>query len=260
MSEVAVWPPMSKCAHRHSFRKSVLFAPLGLTIVIFILFHPPEALKICLKWLGDIPGLVTRPWENTEPGSGCVDDAWDQVNNDPLGWRIQNHTHVQGKEDLDYIGWHPLRIDSRELFEVEAIQPGRLGIVQHPHFGAEPVLIKIADAHEATIYRLLYDLGVTPSFLGHVTQSGRVVGFITEIIHLHERPPVVSVSSRRQACLAALRKLHARGIAHGDAHGENCLLREDGTAALIDFELSAETSSRAEFDRDLWVMHHTVLD
>lgn len=178
-------------------------------------------------------------------------------------------------------GWHPTRIDNSELVPLGTIQPGRLEVVQHPaSWGRTPALAKLApDAHEAAVYRLLHDLGVAPRFLGHVTEEGRIVGLLTEYVgqvtmteqqqqQYEERKgdeylvQIAPVRRRRRldACLSALRRMHARGIAHGDAHGGNCLLRADGSAALIDFELAVETTSRAEFDRDLWIMSHTVDD
>lgn len=179
-----------------------------------------------------------------------------------LEWRIRNQTerNIWRATDAQYHGWHPQRIESAEFLPVNAIQPGRLELVRHPDFGTTPVLLKIADPHEATMYRILYGLGVTPSFLGHVTQDGAIVGFITEFVETREVMVVPGNMSKRKACLAALQRIHTRGVAHRDAHGENCLLRPDGSAALIDFELSAESSSRSDFDRDLWVMYHTVLD
>lgn len=189
-------------------------------------------------------------------------------------------------------GWHPRRVGLGQLVPVRSIQPHRLEIVVvvpdndfAEQFGGTttpppvPVLAKLAAspgdlaalAREATMYRRLYDVGVTPRFLGHVTdeaQGGRIVGFLTE--YIPPPPPPSSSSSRgsnkrgskAEACLAALRRAHARGIAHGDAHGGNCLARGDGSgsAVLIDFELALETGAQAEFDRDLWIMAHTADD
>lgn len=176
------------------------------------------------------------------------------------------------------------QIDYAALVPLEILQPDRLLVVQHPDFdglgngSALPVLAKMARppgmglrsiAHEASMYRLLDGLGVTPLFLGHVAEDGRIIGFVTEYVPPTGQKkelggPERSVaaggsSSSAESCLAALERMHARGIAHGDAHGENCLVREDGTAVLIDFELSLETLSQAEFERDLEIMRHTTL-
>lgn len=178
-----------------------------------------------------------------------------------LGWQDHIPSHAFDHPEMHTYGWHPRRIELMELVKFKTIQPGRLEIVQHPEFGSSPVLAKIGDVHEGTWYRLLYDLKVTPHFLGHVIQNGRIVGFLTEYLEgQEEKTAIKRRPSRKEACLTALRRMHARGIVHGDAHGENCLGRRDGSAVLIDFELSVETSSQAEFDRDLWIMSHTVSD
>lgn len=145
------------------------------------------------------------------------------------------------------------------------IQEGRLEVVQHPDLGTEPVLVKRAAlpeyvdsiSRETAFYRLLDGLGVTPLFLGHVTEAGRITGFVSEYVHQEEDEKRHGRDGGTEACLAALRRMHAGGIAHRDAHGGNCLVRGDGSAALVDFELAEETSSVAEFERDLWVMRHS---
>lgn len=177
----------------------------------------------------------------------------------------QSHTPFRQWQTLES-AWHPRLVAIDDLIPMKALQPGRLEVVQHPDFGTSPILMKIADAHEAKMYRLLSNLGVTPQFLGHVTEgvgdNHSVIGFITEYVQprrsaAKERKRTIT---RREACLAALRQIHRHGIAHGDAHEGNCLARGDGTAVLVDFELSLESGGRAEFDRDLWIMDHTVED
>lgn len=159
------------------------------------------------------------------------------------------------------VGWHPRKIDYLEFVNVKTLQQDRLQVMTHPNFDA-PILIKIASfpwdipslEREATIYRLLHGSGVTPEFLGHVTKGGRAIGFITEYIR---EIPLIRRRSL-QGCLIALRNLHQRGIAHGDAHEGNCLIREDGSSVLIDFELSVETWLSEEFDRDLDIMGRCI--
>ena len=101
-------------------------------------------------------------------------------------------------------------------------------------------------------YRILHGLGVTPEFLGYVTDGSQTIGFVTEFIDSAE----VEESGVRgkERCLKALQKVHERGIAHGDAHDGNCMVREDGSAVPIDWELYVETWEPAEFERDLDVM------
>ncbi|OAA65557.1 Protein kinase-like domain protein [Niveomyces insectorum RCEF 264] len=160
-------------------------------------------------------------------------------------------------------GWRPRKTEYREFAVMESLQPNRMEVLTHPDFDA-PVLVKMArlarDAasleHEVAMYRLLYGSGITPEFLGYVAEDGRTIGFIME--YIRGGNSTTRNRNNMQGCLAALRRLHQRGIAHGDAHDGNCLLREDGSAVLVDFELSMETRSPSEFERDLDIMDRCI--
>lgn len=167
---------------------------------------------------------------------------------------------------FDVTPWHSRMIEYSALVKVMTIQEGRLEVVRHPDLGTEPVLVKRAAlpeyidsiSRETAFYRLLDGLGVTPLFLGHVTDAGRITGFLAEYVQPQEEDEKRhGREDGTEACLAALRRMHARGTAHMDAHGGNCLVRGDGSAVLVDFELAEETSSGEEFERDLWVMRHS---
>lgn len=263
MSNVAAWTSSTK-SNKLFFRRVVFYTLLGVTFIIGVLVSSEStSLGTVLSWLLYGQDVNTQPRKSAEAALRLRLGASNILRADSLRWRVQNQTQFNGRSrwELDDNGWHPRRIDVSEFLEVEPIQPGRLELVKHPVFGNMPVLIKIADTHEAMMYRLLYDRAITPLFLGHVTQNDQMVGFITEFVQRQEETtPTTGTRRRREACLAALRRMHTKGVAHQDAHGENCLLRSDGSAALIDFELSTETSSRADFDRDLWIMYHTVAD
>lgn len=261
MLDVAAWPSSTKFNHNLLFRRVVLFTLVCVTTIGFLVSSEPTSLNTSLSWLPSGQLVLTPSGESSEAAPQLKHGASGTLSEGSLGWRIHNQTQIsRSRRDSNENGWHPRRIDISEFLEVKPIQPGRLELVKHPEFGNTPVLVKIADAHEAMIYRLLYDLTITPLFLGHVTQDDKIVGFVTEFLERQETIPLPGSSSRKEACLAALRRMHARGVSHQDAHGENCLLRNDGSATLIDFELSTETSSRADFDRDLWIMYHTVED
>lgn len=172
---------------------------------------------------------------------------------------ITNTTRTSQLGILD--NWHPRKIDYLEFANIETLQQDRMQVVTHPDFDA-PILIKIASfpweipslEQEVAVYRLLHGSGVAPEFLGHVTEGGRTIGFITE--YIREMPSIRARSM--QGCLVALRSLHQRGIAHGDAHEGNCLIREDGSSVLIDFELSVKTWLPEEFERDLDIMGRCI--
>jgi hypothetical protein len=190
---------------------------------------------------------------------GDWDEAYIHLDRHTRTYSISNTTR---RSHLELMGfWHPRKIDYLEFTKVETLQPDRLQVVTHADFDA-PVLIKIASfpsdvpslKREAMSYRLLQGSGATPEYLGHVTENGRAIGFISEYIE-----EVLSIRGRnKQGCLAALHSLHQRGIAHGDAHDGNCLIRKNGSSVLIDFELSVETWSREEFERDLDIMGRCI--
>jgi RIO-like serine/threonine protein kinase len=87
---------------------------------------------------------------------------------------------------------------------------------------------------EVDVYKMLQDSDIAPRLLGHVTEGDRVIGFLAEYISYARKP----LRSDTQACLAVLKKLQKKGITHGDTHSGNLLMRPDGSAMLIDFELS----------------------
>lgn len=201
----------------------------------------------------------------------------DQVSIDlphlPLGDWNEAHIHLDKdtgthsisnttRPHLEMMGnWHPRNIDYLEFVNVKTLQHDRLQVVAHPEFDA-PVLIKIASfpweipslEREAIMYQLLHGSEATPEFLGYVTEGSRTIGFITEYIK-----EIPSIRRRNMAsCLAALRNIHQRGIAHGDAHDGNCMIRNDGSSVLVDFELSVETWSSQEFERDLNIMSRCI--
>lgn len=164
----------------------------------------------------------------------------------------------------DVMTWHPLQIDYFELKKVKNLKEWSgvrmtmksdfLQVVTHPVF-KDPVVMKIASFpnfmeqaainRETSVYQQIDCLGISPRFLGHVTEHGRAIGFLIEYLNNTHPAGEIWDEATRRACNASLRKLHSVGIAHGDAHSYNCLIREDGTAALIDFELATEKVTQA---------------
>ncbi|KAI2641753.1 hypothetical protein GGS26DRAFT_586150 [Hypomontagnella submonticulosa] len=154
--------------------------------------------------------------------------------------------------------WHPLKIEYLDLKKIRKLKTESavrgfhnadfLQVVTHPTFNDELVLMKIdsfpdnwGDSflnNEITVYQEIQDLGIAPRFLGHVTEHGRVIGFLSEFLADATPASKVWTQETRRAYRESLRKLHSRGIAHKDAHWDNCLIRKNGSAVLIDFELS----------------------
>ena len=62
---------------------------------------------------------------------------------------------------------------------------------------------------------------IGPEFLGHLTEEGRVIGFLIERVFdcRHATPEDLSL------CQHTLAKLHKLGIKHGDTNKHNFLIR-----------------------------------
>lgn len=163
--------------------------------------------------------------------------------------------------------WHPLSID---YFELEKVDQHRyvklrdhvsdtLYFVKHEALmrtaGVPVALMKLADSPpelaamktETEVYQVLEGTGIAPRFLAHVTEGGRIVGFLVEYLQDARQPRL----SDYKAVADVLGKLHAKGIAHGDAHNGNFLVKPDGTAVMIDFELAWGCDDQAGFAEEM---------
>ncbi|KAI0129441.1 hypothetical protein BJ170DRAFT_692145 [Xylariales sp. AK1849] len=154
--------------------------------------------------------------------------------------------------------WHETRIDHREfkISRTFTAGHGNVFIVTHPSFD-RPILLKIANfpqqvaymQRETDMYRRIEGRHIGPKFLGHVTEAGRVTGFITEFIADAHYP---REDEDFKACLKALDRLHELDICHRDAHRQNFLILQTGQVYIIDFEsselLSEMTDGMAEFE------------
>ncbi|KAJ6781631.1 hypothetical protein PWT90_08363 [Aphanocladium album] len=154
--------------------------------------------------------------------------------------------------------WHPVKLDMLALAKLED-----LGLLEGEYLwnrddGAKmTVVAKMArfpweiaaiDA-ETQVYERLAGKNIGPTFLGHVQENGRVVGFALEMIHgrRHARPDDLA------SCQAALRQLHSHGVSHGSLSSHHFLVNdEDGSAVVIDFAAAnaaaGEEELAAEYD------------
>ncbi|KAI3401484.1 hypothetical protein diail_10918 [Diaporthe ilicicola] len=270
-------PPEASVWSKSLLRWALL--PLAFIAVAVVLQHGIPGQDLMSVHARAAQLVLHSLWQSSSKGDDdCTNADTDRSSSVVVGTRSQscpnqstsNQSTFHNQSTHDIVVWHARTIEYGDLIKVEAIQPGRLEVVQHPGLGPDPVLVKRAGlpgdvksiARETAFYRLLDGLGVTPLFLGHVAEAGHVVGFVAEYVQQQQRQEEAEEeragSGTQEACMSALRRMHAREIAHGDAHGGNCLVREDGTAALVDFELAVEAGSREEFERDLWIMSHTT--
>lgn len=145
--------------------------------------------------------------------------------------------------------WHPVSVDYFELGKTVQLSNGyvrirrsdNLWVVRHSS-SPIPMVMKISEfpflnlesiRRETDVYRFIDGRDIAPQFMAHVTENGRIIGFLTAYVEDGTRP-VVERNDR--ACEDALQKLHDVGLLHKDVHKGNFLMRLDGTATLIDFE------------------------
>lgn len=152
----------------------------------------------------------------------------------------------------DFLGvenvWHDTQVDHLQLTWLSRMRQN-VRLVTCPLF-AEPVVYKFAVfpwqipmlEAETTAYNWINGQGVGPQFLGHVTEAGRVIGFLMENIAGR-----TANFGDLDKCQRALKKLHALQMNHGDTNKHNFLIKEgDEEAVLIDFEVTTECHNEQE--------------
>ncbi|KAF2972704.1 hypothetical protein GQX73_g1006 [Xylaria multiplex] len=174
----------------------------------------------------------------------------------PVFSRTTNHV-LPGVEST----WHPTRIDHLELKKLDRLRQN-IHLVTHPLFN-RPVIVKFAEfpwqipyyEAETTAYEWIDGAGVSPKFLGHLTEAGRVIGFILENIDGARTAGPEDL----KACQAALTRLHSLDIKHGDINKHNFLVR-DGKAVLVDFETARKSGDRGELEAEYLRLEESLRD
>lgn len=133
--------------------------------------------------------------------------------------------------------WHNTFLDYMDLGESRRLRTG-VYEAKCPQF-EELVVVKFARFDweigymegETAACRLIEGCDIGPRFLAHLTEDGRVIGFLMERIAnaRHAGPQDLNI------CQQTLTRLHALGIKHGDINRFNFLIR-DSKAILIDFD------------------------
>lgn len=157
--------------------------------------------------------------------------------------------------------WHRTRIDHLELKKLDRLRQN-IHVVTHPLFDGA-LLVKFAEfpwqipffEAETTAYEWIDGQGVGPKFLGHLTEAGRVVGFIMEYVADARAADTGDLA----ACQVVLAKLHSLGIKHGDINKHNFLVRE-GKAVLVDFETAQRCSEKKELEAEYEHLERSLSD
>jgi predicted Ser/Thr protein kinase len=157
--------------------------------------------------------------------------------------------------------WHHTQIDHLELKKLDRVRQN-IHQVTHSLFD-RPVLVKFAEfpwqipyfEAETTAYRWIDGKGIGPNFLGHVTEAGRLIGFVMENIDGARAAEPGDLT----ACQGILGKLHSLGIKHGDINRHNFLVR-NGKVVLIDFETARRCSEREELESEYRRLEQSLYD
>lgn len=133
--------------------------------------------------------------------------------------------------------WHSTYVDFQDITVGEEITTGIYEVTCSQF--AVPVIAKFARFeweiqyldNETEAYRWIDGHDIGPKFLGHLTEDGRVIGFLRERITNARHGDPEDLAAYQEA----LSRLHQLGIRHGDANRFNFHVRGD-RAVLIDFE------------------------
>ncbi|KAK4206602.1 hypothetical protein QBC37DRAFT_121175 [Rhypophila decipiens] len=158
--------------------------------------------------------------------------------------------------------WYPTRFDHLEFTKLERLRQN-IHIVSHPDFD-HPVVVKFTEfpwqtpylEAETAAYEWIEGHDMGPRFLGHLTEEGRVFGFVVEYIS-NVRP---AGPEDLQACREVLGRLHGLGIKHGDINKNNFLMRRDGGCVLIDFETATKDASEEDMQEEMRRLGESLAD
>ena len=108
---------------------------------------------------------------------------------------------------------------------------------------------------ETTAYQWIDGQGVSPNFLGHLTEDGRVIGFVMEYIDDARSADIGDLA----ACQDVLARLHSLGIKHGDINKYNFLVRGE-RAVLVDFETAKRCEEQKALEAEYEHLEHSLSD
>ncbi|KAI9792979.1 MAG: hypothetical protein M1816_001301 [Peltula sp. TS41687] len=98
--------------------------------------------------------------------------------------------------------------------------------------------------HETEAYRWIEGKGLEPKFLGHLTEEGRIIGFLLEKVEGRRACP-----DDLKLCQAITSKLHHLGILHRDLNRHNFIVNSD-SVVLVDFECARRCQDTQLFEQE----------
>jgi hypothetical protein len=156
---------------------------------------------------------------------------------------------LQGVKNI----WHPTTVDHLQLTIGNDLR-SPVCEVTCPQFPNTTIVYKFARFEweigwidsETAAYQSLEGHNIGPKFLGHVSEEGRVIGFLIDKVQDARHATI----SDHAACVEALTKLHRLGFLHGDTNKHNFLVNSTG-ATLIDFEGLSKSDNAEEFETEI---------
>ncbi|KAI4256980.1 MAG: hypothetical protein L6R42_005924 [Xanthoria sp. 1 TBL-2021] len=155
--------------------------------------------------------------------------------------------------------WHSRHVKFNQLNICSKVMPN-VAEASHPELGE--VIAKYARFEweiasyqsETEVYHWLDGQNVGPDFLGHLTEGGRVIGFLLQ--KLNGRHAYFQDLAR---CEDVVGKLHSLEILHGDLNRHNFLVNEE-QVVLFDFETSVRSQDVDEKTEELRGLKKELLD
>ena len=151
--------------------------------------------------------------------------------------------------------WHPTKIDYLDLVLGQKLMPGvhdatcpQIETPMVAKFACWDWEIGFMD-DECTAYQWIEGHDIGPKFLGHITEEGRVIGFLIERVADNDGDARHATPADLEACLETLNKLHDLGILHGDLVKYNILITSKG-ATLIDFSTAQKCDDASAFEKE----------
>lgn len=99
--------------------------------------------------------------------------------------------------------------------------------------------------NEAQVYEWIDGRGIGPGFLGHLTEEGRVIGFLLEKVDGKQ-----ATIDDGPVCEAVILKLHGLDIIHNDLSKDNFLV-SDSCAVLLGFKTAKRSNDRTAMVQEL---------
>ena len=148
--------------------------------------------------------------------------------------------------------WHPRGIDHLDLEYGENLRSGvyEVRLPEWPFTAVAKFACfewEIGYLEKETIaYEWIDGRGIGPAFIAHLTEQGRIIGFLVEHITDAKHATIDDLD----ACARALDSLHHLGVVHGDTNKHNFLVK-DGLATLIDFDCARKDQEEATLRQEM---------